>query len=75
MSKKTVSVGQVYKTVNVSYSRTWRVVGTLPMFGIQHALLVSTEDAGEKKTLSWHILTDPAYFMLVDTVSGSANAA
>lgn len=74
MSKKTVSVGQVYQTVNVSYSRSWRVIATMPMFGIQHACLVSSEDEREKKTLSWHILTDPRSFRLVEG-SGQADAA
>lgn len=65
MSKKQIQVGQVYQTVGSSSGRTWRVKGTVSLLGIPHARVVSTEDEGEVKTLSCHILADAGYYRLV----------
>lgn len=65
MSRNKIQVGQVYQTVGSSSGRTWRVKGTVSLLGIPHARVVSTEDEGDVKTLSCHVLADVGYYRLV----------
>ncbi|WP_029006716.1 hypothetical protein [Azospirillum halopraeferens] len=71
MSRKQVSVGQVYKVAGAASGRTWRVMSTVSLFGIPHARIVNTEDQGETKTLSCLVLADSNFYRLVDSPAPS----
>ncbi len=65
MSKKQVLVGQVFQSVGPTNGRCWRVKATVTVLGIPHAQVVSTEDEGDGKTLSCHVLTDTSFYRLI----------
>jgi len=70
--KHHVRVGQVYQAIGAASGRSWRVRDTMTLFGIPHARVVSTEDEGDRKTLSCLILADSGYYRMIEDAPAAA---